>query len=40
VEICFRALVQRPAFALAVIVIFGLGMGPATTLFSLVDTVL
>ena len=36
----FRSLTRRPAFALATILILGLGIGATTTLFSLIDTVL
>jgi putative ABC transport system permease protein len=36
----FRSLTRRPAFALAMVLILGLGIGATTTLFSLIDTVL
>jgi len=36
----FRSLARRPAFAVATILILGLGIGATTTLFSLIDTVL
>ncbi|SRR5579871_95126 len=36
----FRSLTRRPAFALATVLILGLGIGATTTLFSLIDTVL